>query len=108
RCVGPGRLDQLLRAEQETAGLRAAQELAAAVDDEVGAAGKPRGRPLEMLGGGVDHDRNAARLNRRCDLFESQASQMLLLAEQYDHRHRFGERAVEILARVDLDEMAAD
>ena len=34
--------------------------------------------------------------------------QMLLLAEQHDHRDRLVEGAVQLLARVDLDDMAAD
>ena len=42
RAVAPGRLDEALVAEQQAAGLRPAQELAAAVDDEVGAAHQPR------------------------------------------------------------------
>ena len=108
RGVGPSRLHQLLRAEQQAAGLRAAQKLAAAIDNEIGAADEPRARPLEMLGGGVDHDRDAARLDDRGDLLEPQAAEMLQLAEQHDHRHRLGERRVEILAGLDLDEMAAD
>ena len=33
---------------------------------------------------------------------------MLLLAEQADHRDRLDERAVQFLARVDLDNMTAD
>ena len=61
-----------------------------------------------MLGGGVDHDRDAARLDDRRDFLEPQAAHMLLLAEQHHHRHGLGERRVEIFARVDLDEMAAD
>src|SRR5712691_8124199 len=55
RAVTPGRFDQALAAEEEAAGLRPAQEFAAAVDDEVGAAGEPRARPLDVLGGRVDH-----------------------------------------------------
>ena len=61
-----------------------------------------------MLGGGVDHDRDAARLDDGSDLFEPHARQVLLLAEQHDHRHRLGERPVEIRAGVDLDDLAAD
>ena len=34
--------------------------------------------------------------------------QMLLLAEQHDHRHRLFERLVELGAGVDLDDVAAD
>src|ERR1700730_651602 len=41
RGIGPGRPDQLLRAEQQTAGLRTAQELTAAVDDEIRATDEP-------------------------------------------------------------------
>src|SRR5947207_5001194 len=108
RAVAPGRLDEALVAEQEAAGLRPAQELAAAVDYQVGAALEPRARPLDMLGGGVDHDRDAARLDDGGDLFEPHPRQMLLLAEQDDHRDRLCERLVEFLAGVDLDDMAAD
>ena len=108
RCVGPRCLHQLLRAEQESAGLGAAQELAAAIDDEVGAADEPRARPFEMLGSGIDHDWDAARLDHCGDLFEPQAAQMLLLAEHHDHRHWLDERLVEISSRLDLDKMAAD
>ena len=35
-------------------------------------------------------------------------AEMLLLAEQHDHRDRLVERLVELLARVDLDDVAAD
>ena len=42
------------------------------------------------------------------DFFEPHAGQMLLLAEQHDHRHRLVERPVEIVAGVDLDDVAAD
>ena len=51
-----------LAPSSKPAGLRTAQEFAAAVDDEIGAAREPWARPFEMLGGGVDHDRDAARL----------------------------------------------
>src|SRR5262249_39475793 len=106
--VAPSRLDQRLRAEEQTAGLRAAQEFAAAVDDQVGAAHQPRARPLDVLGSRIDHDRNAARLDDGGDLFEPYLRQVLLLAEQNDHRHRFGECRVEVLAGLDFDDPAAD
>src|SRR5215472_5822936 len=61
-----------------------------------------------MLGGGIDHDRDAARLDDRGNLLEAQAAEMFLLAEQHHHRHRLGERLVEIPARIDLDQVAAD
>src|SRR5271155_5716536 len=81
-----------------------ALDQAAAVDHEIGAAHEPRARPLEMLGGGVDHDRDAARFDDRGDLLDPQAAEMLLLAEQHDHRHRLGKRPVEVVARLDFDE----
>ncbi len=108
RAVAPGGLAQALVAEQKAARLRAAQELAAAVDDEIGAALQPRARPLDMLGGGVDHDRDAARLDDRGDLLEPHARQVLLLAEQHHHRDRLFQRLVELGAGVDLDDVAAD
>ena len=108
RGVAPRRLDQRFGAEQQAAGLRAAQEFAAAVDDEIGAAFEPRARPFEMLGGGVDHDRDAARLHDRGEFLEPHRAQMLLLAEQYDHRHRLVQGPVELAAGVDLDDVAAD
>ena len=108
RAVAPGRLDEALVAEQEAAGLRPAQELAAAVDDQIGAAFEPGARPLDMLGGGIDHDRDAARLDHRRDLLQPHRGQVFLLAEQHDQRDRLFERLVEVFAGVDLDDMAAD
>ena len=61
-----------------------------------------------MLGGGVDHDRDAARLDDRGDLLEPHAGEMLLLAQQHDERDRLFQCLVELLARVDLDDVAAD
>src|SRR4051794_41883034 len=106
RAVPPGRLDQSLVAEQEAAGLRTAQELAAAIDDEIGAAPEPRARPLDMLGGGIDQDRNAARLAHRSDLLEPDRGQMLLLSEQHDQRDRLGEGAGQPLPAGGLDRTA--
>jgi hypothetical protein len=44
-----------------------------------------------------------ARLDEPSDLFEPDRPLRLLLAEQHDHRHGFGERPFEIGAAVDLD-----
>ena len=108
RSVAPSRFDQGLRPEEQAAGLRAAQELATAVDDEIRAAHQPRARPLDVLGSGIDHDRNAARLDDGGDLFEPDTRRVFLLAEQHDHRHRFGQSVVEVITALDLDDLAAD
>ena len=47
-------------------------------------------------------------LHHRGDLLEPDRRQVLLLAEQHDHRDRLVERAVQLLAGVDLDDTAAD
>src|SRR6516162_5950848 len=108
RGIAPGRFDQGLRTEEQSARLRAAQELAAAIDDKVGAADEPRAWAFEMLGGGIDHDRNAARLDYGGDLFEPDTRRVFLLAEQHDHSHRFGQSVVEVLAGLDFNDLAAD
>ncbi len=108
RGVAPCRLDQVPRAEQQPAGLRTAQEFTAAVDDEIGAPHQPWARPFEVLGGGVDHDRDAARPAGCGDLLDPQRSQMLVLAEQYDHRRRRFQCPVEVFAGIDLDDVTAD
>src|ERR1051326_2959320 len=108
RAVAPGRLAEPLISEQEPARLRPAEKLAATVNDEIGAAFEPWARVLDMLGGGVDHDRDAARLRDRGDLLEPHSREMLLLAEQDDERDRLFEGLVELLAGVDLDDVTAD
>src|SRR6516162_5749527 len=108
RGIAPGRFDQGLRTEEQSARLWAAQELAAAIDDKVGTADEPRARAFEMLGGGINHDRNAARLDYGGDLFESNPRRVFLLAEQHDHSHRFGQSVVESLTGLDLDDLAAN
>src|SRR5271154_6281786 len=107
RTVAPCRLDELFVAEQQATGLGAAQELAAAIDHEIGAACEPRARPLDMLRGGIDHDRDALWLADRGDLLESHAGQMLLFTEQHDQRYRLLQRRVEIGAGLDLDDRTA-
>ena len=70
RGVAPRRLDQVLAAQQQPAGLRPAQEFAAAVDHHVGAARQIRARLLDVLRCRIDQHRNAPRLRPRDEILQ--------------------------------------
>ncbi len=108
RAVHPGRLNQVLPAEQDAGALRSADELAAAVGDERGAALQVNVRNREDLRRGIDQHRNVVLLRDRRDRLGAHRPGLVALAgEDVNHRGPRADRELELFRRLDLDDLHA-
>ena len=105
--VDPGRLDEILAAEKEPAALGSGVDLAAAVPDQVGSTGEVGVGRLGPLGRGV-HEHGGAVLAAGLGHFlNANLGLVFVRAEHGDHSGVVAESAVEVLARVNRDDLDA-
>ena len=76
RAVGPCGADQVAAADQQARALRPADDLAAAVRDQVGALRDVRIRHDQVVCRGIHQDRNAGLARDRRDVFQIEAARL--------------------------------
>ena len=109
RAVHPGRAHEILAPEEQTARLRPAQALAAAVGDERRAVLQVHVRDGEDLGGRIDDNRNSLRLGQRSHDLQAQRALVDARARHdVDEGRSRAERGFELRDRRDFDHAQAD
>ncbi len=110
RAVDPGGLHQILAAEQQPGALRTANELAAAVADERGAALQVNVRNREDLRRRVDEAPARCAASRCAAIASVDIGPAVVprTGEDVDHRGPRADRELQRLRRLDLDDLHAD
>ena len=109
RAVDPGGLDQVLAPQKNARALRSADDLAAAVAHEGGAALQVNVRDRQDFRRGVDHDGDLEWPGDVRDRFERHRAGLVPpVREDVDHRRLRPDRELELLGRIHLDDLHPD